>query len=124
MLLPLHPSPMREGQNRTRARHLRKTATDAERLLWRQLRAKQLQGFRFRRQVSVGPYFADFACLEAKLIVEVDGGQHNQAGADSTRDQFLRSAGFRVMHVWNNEVMANISGVCDAILASLLAPPP
>src|SRR5437762_3088360 len=71
-VIPVHPSPMREGQNRSRARYLRETATDAERLLWRELRNKQLRGFRFRRQVSIGPYFADFACLEAKLIVEVD----------------------------------------------------
>jgi len=115
---------MREGQNVSRARSLRKTPTDAERLLWRRLRNKQLQGFRFRRQVAVGPYFADFVCLEAKVVVEVDGGQHNESGIDSARDRYLQGAGFKVMRVWNTDVLANVAGVCDAILEILLAPPP
>ena len=115
---------MREGQNVSRARSLRKTPTDAERLLWRHLRNKQLQGFRFRRQVSIGPYFADFVCLDAKVVVEVDGGQHNESGVDKARDRYLEGAGFKVMRVWNTDVLANIAGVCDAILEILLAPPP
>jgi very-short-patch-repair endonuclease len=115
---------MREGQNRMRARHLRRAVTDAERLLWFHPRGKQLLGFRFRRQVRIGPYFADFACLDAKLIVEVDGGQHNKCGIDSARDRYLRVAGFRVVRVWDNDVLASVGGVCEVILERLLAPPP
>jgi very-short-patch-repair endonuclease len=115
---------MREGQNVYRARSLRKTPTDAERLLWRHLRAKQIQGFRFRRQVAIGPYFADFVCREARLIIEVDGGPHNEPNIDSARDRYLQGAGFKVMRVWNTDVMANVAGVCEVILEILLAPPP
>lgn len=103
---------------------MRRNTTDAERLLWQPLRCKQLGGFRFRRQVAIGPYFADFVCLAAKLIVEVDGGQHNRAGKDEARDRYLRDEGFVVLRVWDNDVTENIEGVCEAILERLLAPPP
>jgi very-short-patch-repair endonuclease len=119
-----HAWSVRETQNPSRARQLRRNATDAERLLWLQLRVKQLGGFRFRRQVAIGPYFADFVCLAAKLIVEVDGGQHNSAGKDEARDRYLREEGFVVLRVWDNEVIENLQGVCEAILQRLLAPPP
>ena len=76
---------MREGQKRDRARELRRRMTDAERALWRCLRMRQLEGFRFRRQLPVGPYIVDFACLQARLIVEVDGGQHADAAGDARR---------------------------------------
>jgi len=78
---------MRQGQDRAFARYLRKNSTDAERILWRHIRAKQIHGFRFRRQVQIGAYFADFVCLEARLVVEVDGGQHNERETDAIRDQ-------------------------------------
>lgn len=116
---------MREGQKRDRARALRRDMTDAERALWRCLRMRQLDGFRFRRQLPVGPYIADFACLQAKLLVEADGGQHAHACLDQVRTDFLRGQGFRVLRFWNNEVLANPDGVCDAILRALSeqAPP-
>jgi very-short-patch-repair endonuclease len=101
-----------------RARDLRRTMTDAERRLWRELRLEAL-GARFRRQVPIGSYIVDFACLECKLIVEVDGGQHLESSADTVRDQFLRGQGFRILRFWNHDVLQNTRGVLEAICAKL-----
>lgn len=110
---------MREGAKYRRARELRKDMTPAERRLWAQLRQRQLEGFRFRRQHPIGPYITDFACLEAGVIVEVDGGQHLDSDTDVARDAFLRSHGFCILRFWNNEVMANLSGVYALIVRCL-----
>jgi len=110
---------MRQGQKRDRARELRRDMTDAERRLWRYLRLRQLDGFRFHRQVPVGPYIADFACLEAGLLVEVDGGQHDGSEGDPVRDAFLRRHGFRILRFWNNEVLTYPEDVCEVILHRL-----
>ncbi|TWT22045.1 endonuclease domain-containing protein [Luteimonas wenzhouensis] len=110
---------MRAGQKRNRARALRAGMTDAERVLWRCLRMRQLAGHRFRRQVPIGSYVADFACLQARLVVEVDGGQHAGARGDAVRDAFLRAAGFEVVRFWNHEVLGNPEAVCEAILGWL-----
>lgn len=110
---------MRETQKRDRARELRRNMTDAERALWRHLRMRQLGGFRFRRQYPVGPYIADFTCVAEKLIVEIDGGQHDACAADSARDAFLRRQGFRVLRFWNHDVLANPFGICEAIASAL-----
>jgi len=116
---------MREGQKRDRARELRRHMTDAERTLWRCLRMRQLEGFRFRRQLPVGPYIVDFACLRTRLVVEVDGGQHADADGDERHDAFLRGRGFRVVRFWNNEVLSDPEGVCEVVLRWLAdAPPP
>ena len=115
---------MREGQKRDRARELRRDMTDAERALWRCLRMRQLDGFRFRRQWPVGPYVVDFACLSARLVVEVDGGQHADADGDARRDAFLRGRGFRVLRFWNNEVLLDPETVCGVILCGLADGPP
>jgi very-short-patch-repair endonuclease len=89
---------------RDAARKLRGNATEAEQKLWFRLRSGQLKGFQFRRQYSVGPFFADFVCLKAKLIVEVDGSQHAEREVqDERRSAFLRSDGFRVLRFWNFE---------------------
>ena len=93
--------------------------TLAERKLWSILCRRQLEGFRFLRQVPMGPYVADSACLEAALIVEVDGAQHMDAANDVVRDAFLRERGFRIARFWNNEVMANLE-VVRALLPSEL----
>ena len=86
------------------ARRLRRNPTDAEKRLWSKLRHKQLSGHRFRRQVPIGPYIVDFACLGARLIVEVDGGQHaNQIERDNARTAWLGGQGFRVLRFWNND---------------------
>ena len=101
-----------------RARRLRKNLTDAERKLWHCLRMRQLEGHKFRRQVRIGPYIADFACLKAMLVIEVDGGQHAEARLyDSRRDDFMHGQGYRVMRFWNNEVLSNIDGVWQVIVA-------
>jgi len=100
------------------ARKLRRTMTDAERHLWRHLRLHTL-GFHFRRQVPVGTFVVDFACLRRKLIIEVDGGQHLQSQEDEIRDHWLREQGYRILRFWNHEVLANVEGVLDTILREL-----
>ncbi|MGR4875680.1 endonuclease domain-containing protein [Pseudoxanthomonas sp. LARHCG66] len=115
---------LRQGQKRNRARELRRGMTLAERRLWSILCRRQLEGFRFRRQVPIGPYITDFACLEGALVVEVDGGQHMDAETDCARDAFLRGKGFCTLRFWNNEVMANLEGVRALILRWLGHSPP
>jgi len=95
-----------------RARQLRKNLTEAEKKLWSLLRQKQFDGHRFRRQTSIGPYIVDFFCPAAKLIIEVDGGQHAiNAEADKARTQWLEAHGYRVLRFWNNEILTNSDGV-------------
>ena len=90
--------------------------TDAERALWRVLRGRQLEGFRFRRQVPIAGFIADFVCPQAKLIVEVDGGQHRDAAAkDAVRTARLEQLGSRVLRVWNHDVLFHVEEVADAI---------
>ncbi|MCL1634544.1 endonuclease domain-containing protein [Luteimonas sp. SX5] len=111
---------MRGAQKTTLARQLRQDMTDAERALWRVLRdRKATAGHKFRRQHPIGPYVADFACLEKRLIVEADGGQHQQSRHDAGRDTFLRREGFRILRFWDNDILQNLEGVCDMILRQL-----
>ncbi len=105
-----------------KARSLRKNATDVEQLLWSLLRDRQLAGHKFRRQHPIGDYVADFFCHEANLVVELDGGQHNeekQKQKDIKRTAFLESQGLRVIRFWNNEVLQNTEGVMETILQAL-----
>lgn len=107
-----------------RARNLRVNQTDAERRLWSHLRNRAFFGFKFRRQTPVGPFIADFLCEERKLIIELDGGQHDaQAEADARRSNYLRSQGYRVIRFWNNDMLANTEGVLTLILAALREAP-
>ena len=102
------------------ARALRANQTEVEARLWQRLRDRQLAGAKFRRQAPFGPYIADFACLAAKLIVELDGGQHaDNEEADAARTAWLEGQGFRVLRFWNNDVLANTDGVLEEILAAL-----
>jgi very-short-patch-repair endonuclease len=111
-----YPSPGAHG----RARALRREMTEAERRLWLMLRMRQVRGMRFRRQVPIGRYIADFACHEARLVVEVDGGQHDAAAMDEAeRRRFLEGEGYRVLRFWNNEVLGNPEGVVVTIAAAL-----
>ena len=99
------------------ARRLRAEMTDAERQLWSRLRARQIEGLHFRKQVPIGDYIVDFCCLKRRLIVEVDGGQHaERADYDSERTAWLSQEGYRVLRFWNNEVLQNADGVVETIL--------
>ena len=102
---------------RLRARELRNDATDAERHLWRYLKLRQLAGLRFRRQVPIGPYVADFLCPQARLIVELDGGQHvERIDADEARTRVLVDLGYRVLRYWNDDALLRTQDVLDDIL--------
>jgi len=108
---------------KSRARKLRHDMTEAEKRLWKHLRAHRLQGWPFRRQHPILPYVVDFAAVDAKLVVEVDGGQHAGSEADARRDAFLASKGWRVLRFWNNEVLADTEGVLARIVDALTGPP-
>jgi very-short-patch-repair endonuclease len=98
------------------ARDLRRNQTDAERLLWARLRARRLCGLKFRRQEVLGTYVVDFACLEPKLVIEVDGGQHaEQAPKDAARTGYLEALGYRVIRFWNDEVLRDPDAVLEEI---------
>ena len=123
----------KNSEQREFARQLRKNMTDAERRLWGVLRCEQLKGFKFRRQTAIGDFVVDFVCFSRKLIVELDGGQHNEELAktyDANRSEWLNSQGFRVVRFWNHEVFENLYGITDVIWKSLeesdqpLVPPP
>jgi len=110
---------MRGGlPKRNQARSLRRNMTDAERVLWRELRRNGL-GWRFRRQFPIPPYIVDFACLEARLVIEADGGQHNRPGDHDHRDADLRAHGWRVLRFWNIEILENRGGVLERIAEAL-----
>jgi len=101
---------------------LRKSSTEAEKLLWQKLRRKQFHGLRFRRQFPLGPYFGDFVCLPARLVIEVDGGQHAegpQADHDRRRSDWLRGEDFRVLRFWNPDIFENMDSVLDRIDAAM-----
>lgn len=104
------------------ARRLRREMTDAERRLWYALRDRRFAGWKFRRQETIGPFIVDFVCMAARLIVEVDGGQHSEE-ADADRTAVLEARGFRMIRFWNNEVLGNLNGVMIR-LAEALGPPP
>jgi len=100
------------------AKALRKHPTDAEQRLWRHLRAKRFFGLKFKRQKPVGPYIADFVCIEHRLVIEADGGQHG-GEYDEKRDQWFREHGFRVLRFWNNEVLGDTEAVLERIRIEL-----
>ena len=110
---------MREGTKLKTAKTLRKSLTDAERALWARLRRRQLNGHRFRRQHPYGPYVLDFVCLEARLIVEVDGSQHMDSPSDAARDTLFRNQRFLVLRFYNNDVLGRMSHVLERISAAL-----
>ncbi len=102
-----------------RARSLRRHMTDAERKLWRALRSRQFQAVKFRRQVPVGPYVADVLAYDRRLVVEVDGGHHAGSAYDVERDRWLSANGFRVLRLWNNDVLDNLDGALTVIAEAL-----
>ena len=103
-----------------KARRLRANQTDVERLLWSKIRDRQLSGFKFRRQVPIGRYIVDFVCKEAALIIALDGGQHSSITKyEADRRRWLEQHGWRVLRFWNNDVIENLSGVLEVILATV-----
>ena len=105
-----------------RAKELRHTETEAEQIIWSWLRTKKLNGVKFRRQEPVGKYIVDFVSFEKKLIIEIDGGQHNleeNTINDKARTEWLQSQGFRVIRFWNNDVSSNLDGVITRIKEAL-----
>jgi len=114
----------RNNKNKQIAKKLRKSLTEAERLLWSYLRNRQL-GVKFRRQEPIGKYIVDFVSYEVGLVIELDGGQHVESrGFDLERDRELGRLGFKVLRFWNNEVMTNIEGVLEVIRREVDNPPP
>ena len=107
---------------RDRARELRGNPTEAEKIVWRHLRYKQLGGHRFRRQHPIGKYIVDFFCFEKGLVIEVDGGHHSeQEEYDQVRTMWLESCGYRVLRFWNNQILNEIDNVLKVILKELEA---
>ena len=111
---------------RERAKQLRSNTTEPERILWRALKQIPVYGTHFRRRVPIGPYVADFACLRARLLIELDGGHHAQgeiAAKDEARTRWLEQEGYRVIRFWNAELSGNLNGVLDTIYAALYGSP-
>ena len=107
------------------ARRLRRNPTDAEKLLWSHLRYRQVDGARFRRQAPIGRYVVDFVCFDARLVVELDGGQHMARLDHGTeRSDWLGSQGFSVLRFWNNDALQNTDAVLESIRKALKDPPP
>jgi len=105
---------------RDKARSLRTNQTKTENSIWRLVRTKQVKGLKFRRQHPIPPYIVNFVCIEKRLIIELDGGQHADAiEYDENRTKFLESKGFTVIRFWNNEVLDNIDGVYEVLLTYL-----
>ncbi|WP_192256035.1 endonuclease domain-containing protein [Mesorhizobium silamurunense] len=99
------------------ARRMRHEATEAEGRLWQELRDRRPNKIKFRRQAPIGRFIADFVCVEARLIVEVDGSQHADSLHDQERDAELKARGFRVLRFWNDDVLKDLNAVCDTIIA-------
>lgn len=108
----------------TRARALRQQSSEAEKELWEHLRARRLNGYKFRRQVVIETYIVDFICVEAKLVVEVDGGQHTeQMNYDAVRTARLEQLGYRIIRFWNHEILAELDTVLEQISSALMDSP-
>jgi very-short-patch-repair endonuclease len=101
------------------ARKLRANQTDAETVLWNRIRNRQIDGHKFVRQYPISGYICDFVCREKMLVIEVDGGQHNESKADEIRDRRLNDEGYKVIRFWNNDVLGNMDGVLTAIQIEL-----
>src|SRR5262245_44455665 len=110
------PGQLSDKSNLLFSRSLRQEASDAERRMWYFLRDRRLGGFKFRRQLSIGPYITDFCCYERRLVIELDGGQHaEQQDYDEARTHYLEQQGFRVLRFWNEEIFKETDSVCQSI---------
>jgi very-short-patch-repair endonuclease len=111
-----------EGNETSLACKLRQRQTEAEKILWAKLRNRQLEGVKFRRQQPIGRYVVDFASFEKRILVEIDGGQHDETGIrqkDEERTAWLKGEGYRILRFWNNEVLNNMDGVLEVIREAL-----
>lgn len=131
--LPPLPNPLSQGAReykpqqyslfaKIKSKELRKNMTDAEQFLWYFLRANRLNGWKFKRQQPIGNYIVDFVNFQNKLVIEIDGGQHNEIEnieKDRKRTEFLESCGYKVLRFWNNEILNNIEGCIECIISSL-----
>ena len=117
---------MKRAERLLFAKRLRQNQTDAEKKTWRILRSRTLAGHKFRRQHLIGPYIVDFVCLDARLIIEIDGGQHasTEAARDARRDAWLKTQGFTILRYWNNDVLTTLTGVLEHIADALCQSPP
>lgn len=109
----------RKAGTTERSRSLRQAGNEAEALLWLDLKARQLGGYRFVRQFPIGPYFADFLCRTERLVVEIDGSHHEGSTYDRRRDEFMRQHGFSVLRFWTIDIFKQRASVCETILAAL-----
>lgn len=132
-LIPRAPSPLAgegrgEGERMNRlktfARNMRREPTTAEQRIWKSIRHRQVAGAKFRRQVPIGAYIADFVCFERRIVVEIDGGQHAESEKDQARDAWFGSQGFTVLRFWNSDVLSHLEGVLTAIETALSETPP
>jgi very-short-patch-repair endonuclease len=125
MLSGMFESPAMNDRPRQFARSMRQQPTDAERMLWHRLRHDVvLAGSHFRRQAEIGPFIVDFASRGARLVIELDGGQHDlQRLADDSRTKLIEARGYRVLRFWNNDVLSNLDGVLSAIQTALTPTP-
>src|SRR5262249_36632926 len=118
----MNPRRSIDSFRRETARRLRANATGAEQRLWRELRRSPMLGSHFRRQVTIGPYVADFACMAARIVIELDGSQHGDAPKrkrDAERTAWLKAEGYRVLRFWNNDLTGNMRGVLESIHSAL-----
>ena len=106
------------------AKRMRHEPTEAERRLWSILRVGRMDGAKFKRQEQIGDYIVDFVCFAERLIVEADGSQHVENAADQARDAWLKSQGFRILRLWNNDILRDTDAAGEAILAALRPPLP
>jgi very-short-patch-repair endonuclease len=113
-----------EGFAKQQAKRLRLNMTEAETVLWQVIRGKKFENFKFRRQVAIGNYIVDFVCLAQRLVIEVDGSQHEGSVHDEKRDAWLRTQDFNVLRLWNNGVLEDLDGALMTILDSLTLPSP
>jgi very-short-patch-repair endonuclease len=109
----------RKAGTTSRAKKLRVGGNQAEAVLWLELKRRKLGGHKFTRQLPIGPYFADFVCRKAKLIIEVDGSQHAGSAYDRTRDEFIQAHGYSILRFWNTDILKHRTSVCETILAAL-----
>lgn len=111
-------------QHKIFARSLRRSQTEAEKLLWSKLRSRQLNGYKFRRQQPIGQYILDFYCEEKKLAIELDGGQHNtpnEQKSDQIRTEILKNEGYTILRFWNNDVLSKLEDVLEVISKKLIS---